>query len=114
MQVTQLLISSIEIFDPCQALSCPRVRVHVQIETSHQGQVVLAVVIGGTNGQPQTYTRTLSGATAYSVTVPSGGQAPYPLSEACPNSPVRGALVVATATTTPAAPAPATASRLCQ
>jgi hypothetical protein len=112
VQVTLLQITSIEFVDPCELLSCPRILVHVHVETSNQDQVTLAVTIESGAGQnPRSYTRNLSGSTSYQVAVPGGGQAPYPKADACPA--VRVATVVATASTTPGGPGPVTTSRPC-
>jgi hypothetical protein len=110
VEVTQLEITGMQWFSPCQLLACPQVQVQVHVETSDEDQVKLTVVIEGVDG-PHTYTRNLSGSTSYDVTVPGSGQDPYLLDEACDRA--EPGEVVATASTTPAAPNQDTASLSC-
>jgi hypothetical protein len=99
VQVTELQITEMGFAGPCP--DCNLVLL-VHVETSKPDLVKLTVVIDGVNGD-RTYTYSLSGATSYDVVVPGGGQPPYPMEDACPRSPARGDIVVATASTMPGA-----------
>jgi hypothetical protein len=110
--VTQLDITNIGWVNPCHITVCPLVQAQVQLKTSNQDPVKLTLVLQGADG-PRTYTRNLSGSTSYDLLFPEGNETPYPSNLACPNPPVRGAAVTATATTIPAAPKPSTVSLPC-